>query len=274
MISEKQFDEIKERLGNYAHNALEYEEYEGLEAFELIYNSDDFIAITGYNATAKMNQLLWAASDMELVLDAAMALERPALVKFIPEDWEEQFLKRGFTEYGVMRDYWVKALACPAPLDKEYDIAPITLDECAAASRVTCDCHLQSREFEGETPEWAEEWMTGREPNAASPEARDHAILGVYENGELAGVACICIYGDNSPSGAVVWLRELAVSPRYQGRGYGRALVHATLKYGFEHGAKRSFLMADECNENAKRLYMSMGYAPGADVQIDLMLKA
>lgn len=271
MISEKQFAQIKQRLGDYAHSSLEYEQYECVSSFTLVCDTEKLIALTGYNGTAKMHQLHWAASDMELVINAAKALERPAFLQFVPEDWENEFLKHGFIEYGVMRDYW-QELKMPAPLAHEYEVAPISLSECAAASVVTCSCYLQSREFQGETPQWAEEWITGREPNAASPYARDHAILGIHENGALAGVACICIYGDDSPNGAVVWLRELAVIPEYQGRGYGRALVAATLKYGLQHNAKRSFLMADDCNQNAKKLYISMGYKPGADVQIDLML--
>lgn len=272
MISEKRFDKIKQRLGEYAHNSLEYEEYECVASFTLVCDTPELIALTGYSGSAKMHQLHWAASDMELVINAAKALERPAYLQFVPEDWENEFLKQGFLEYGVMRDYWIRELQMPAPLAREYEIAPIALSDCAAASDVTCSCRLQSREFQGETPRWAEEWITGREPNAAAPYARDHAILGVRENGVLAGVACICIYGDDNPDGAVVWLRELAVSPKYQGRGYGRALVAATLKYGFERNAKRSFLMADDCNQNARKLYISMGYKPGADVQIDLML--
>lgn len=273
MISKKQFDKIKLKLGEYAHNSLEYEEYECISDFTQICDTNELIALTGYNGAARMHQLHWAANDMELVINAAKALERPAYLQFVPQDWENEFLKQGFSEYGVMRDYWIQELKMPAPSAREYAVAPITLAECAAAAAATCSCRLQSREFQGETAQWAEEWIAGRDPNAASPFSRDHAILGIHENGALAGVACICIYGDDSPRGAVVWLRELAVRPEQQGRGFGRALVGATLKYGLEHNAKRSFLMADECNQNAKSLYISMGYKPGADVQIDLMLE-
>ena len=84
----------------------------------------------------------------------------------------------------------------------------------------------------------------------------------------------MAIYGHGSEKGSILWVRELAVSPKSQGQGIGRKLLKQALTYGIDHGAKRSFLMADECNFNAKKLYEDIGFIPSLDeVQIDMIYK-
>ena len=42
--------------------------------------------------------------------------------------------------------------------------------------------------------------------------------------------------------------------------------------YGLKHGAKKSFLMADECNDKALYLYKSMGFKAITDEEpIDMI---
>jgi ribosomal protein S18 acetylase RimI-like enzyme len=63
--------------------------------------------------------------------------------------------------------------------------------------------------------------------------------------------------------------------PEFQGRGCGKALLQSALAYGLEHGAKRAFLMADDCNTGAIALYRRMGFEPNmSEAQIDLIYEA
>lgn len=97
-------------------------------------------------------------------------------------------------------------------------------------------------------------------------------MLACREGDEIAGVACVALYGDESAKGPVLWLRELAVTPARQGRGYGKALVLSALGYARARGARRAFLMADERNAGAISLYRAAGFLPGADeAQIDMI---
>ena len=93
------------------------------------------------------------------------------------------------------------------------------------------------------------------------------------EAGAIAGVLLTAVYGYGKEWGPVAWVRELAVLPERQGRGYGRALVQSALNYGLARGAKQAFLMADDCNAHAVSLYRSLGFVPNDEVQIDLVYK-
>ena len=117
--------------------------------------------------------------------------------------------------------------------------------------------------------------MHGEDPDASACGSRYSTILACRENERLVGVVCVAIYGDESAKGPVLWIREIAVTPEYQGRGYGKALLQSALSYGAERGAKRAFLMADDCNAGAIALYRKMGFEPNtSEAQIDLLYEA
>jgi ribosomal protein S18 acetylase RimI-like enzyme len=147
----------------------------------------------------------------------------------------------------------------------------IKKDEFEQASGVTRSCRLQSREFQGETPEWTSEWVSGNDPNAKACGSTDCNILVHRMDNKLVGIVCVAIYGHESEKGAIVWIREIAVRPEFQGQGIGRKLLLQGLKYGIEHGAKRAFLAADEYNHNAIKLYQSVGFVPKDGPQIDMI---
>jgi ribosomal protein S18 acetylase RimI-like enzyme len=117
--------------------------------------------------------------------------------------------------------------------------------------------------------------MRGEDPDAGACGSRDYTILACREDGQPVGVVCVALYGDKSAKGPIVWIREIAVMPEYQGRGCGKALLQSALAYGIKHGAKRAFLMADDCNTGAIALYRRMGFEPNmSEAQIDLIYEA
>ena len=168
-----------------------------------------------------------------------------------------------------MREYWLTPLP---EFEEDASCAPIDMSCVAEAAAVTAECAGQSREFEGEDEAWMVSWLNGTEPNAADCGSDSFAVIGARVEGELAGVACVCVYSRGSARGPILWLRELAVSPRFQKRGLGRKLVKAAVAHGRRCGATRSFLMADDMNANAVALYKSVGYEENPDeAQIDLI---
>jgi len=77
--------------------------------------------------------------------------------------------------------------------------------------------------------------------------------LKAVEDGEMVGF----IAGDPRPSQGVGWIATIGVDPRYQRRGYGRALLRACLermKY------PRSRLTVRISNDKAIALYEKEGY--------------
>jgi diamine N-acetyltransferase len=86
--------------------------------------------------------------------------------------------------------------------------------------------------------------------------------LGVYDGDEIVGFV---LYG---PDGGKWWLVRLMVGEAHQGKGYGKAAIHALIA--------RLRREAPECgelylsyvpgNERAERLYREMGFEPTGDV--------
>ena len=264
------FERLKARAAGFARTSLTYLEYEHAAQYRVAADSDVLIALRGFNPEAGMDELHWAANGAGTLIAEIERSSAKTLVSFVPEAWKPLFDARGFAEYGVLREYWINELGEPArPL---HACAPIGAEDCAAAAAVTAACRDQSREFHGDMPEWVALWLAGEDPDARAAGARDCAVLACREGNEIVGVACVALYGDGSPKGAVLWLRELAVTPARQGRGYGKALALCALGYGRERGGRRAFLMADERNGGAISLYRAAGFAPGADEpQIDMI---
>ena len=82
---------------------------------------------------------------------------------------------------------------------------------------------------------------------------------------QIAGIVLVGIYGHGSPNGPILWVKEIAVSPKYQNQGIGRQLLKQALSYGRAYSAKKAFLAADEQNENAIHLYKSVGFVPSEE---------
>jgi ribosomal protein S18 acetylase RimI-like enzyme len=62
-------------------------------------------------------------------------------------------------------------------------------------------------------------------------------------------------------SNAHVWqINGIAVDPRYQGRGVGKALVEATIREIDSRGGRRITLRVLSTNSAAQRLYESCGF--------------
>ena len=93
-------------------------------------------------------------------------------------------------------------------------------------------------------------------------------------DGNIVGVGYFVLYGFDTEKGTVLWVRELAVDPKYQSKGIGRELILQGIAWGKENGAKRSFLACDAENYNAIKLYESLDYSRSVERgQINMELK-
>lgn len=270
MIQREAFDALRARALTFPYTSFTYLEYERAARFEPLEDSEGRILLFGERPEAGVHELHWAARDPDGLIEAARLSGGETLVTFVPEAWKERFLAGGFTEFGILREYWIRGLReAYAP---RIACAPIAPEECAEAALVTQSCRLQSREFYGETAENLMAWMTGQDPDAKAGGARHETALACREGGRIAGVICTAVYGYDGRRGPIAWIREVSVLPDCQGRGYGRALVESALQYGLERGAKNAFLLADDCNAHAIALYRKIGFEPNMDeAQIDLV---
>ena len=200
------------------------------------------------------------ASSVEKLIKNKAAYGLPLIVSDVPGEWQDKFRAHGFCEYARYQDYWLEELIPPGAEYNDYSF--LQPEECAAASELTAACRGQSRGFEGETPEWFSLWLRGEEEGQRACRCRNAAVLTHKTNGKIDGISCTATYAHGSEKGAVIWLRELAVHPDFQGWGIGRKLLAQTLRYGAEHGARRAFLHTDTQNAAAIHIYTDAGFRP------------
>ena len=273
MLSEE-FDALRGRAMAFEHSSFAYLDFEAVERCAVLADGADGVLLGGEKAEEGVYELHWGADDPAFVIRAAQKMERETLISFVPEAWKALFLAEGFTEFGILREYWLKPL--DKPFLSKFVCESITEEDAAEAALVTQSCRLQSREFYGESPQKIADWIHGVYPegNENAFGAKHEAVLACRdEAGKIAGVVLTAVYGYGEEWGPVAWVREVAVLPERQGRGIGRALVQSALNYGLARGAKSAFLMADDCNAHAVALYRSLGFAPNDEVQIDLVCK-
>lgn len=270
MISKETFDSLKTRALKICCSSFAYLEYDSVQSYQILSDKYDLILLEGTKKEAGIRDIQWAAAKPNAIIQAAKLGNKETLVTFVPEDWKARFLKSGFSEFGILREYWIRSLM--KPYQPKIVCEPILLSEAAEAAAVSQSCRLQSREFYGETKESIITWMTGRDPQAKAGGARHETVLACRSGNKIVGIVSTAVYGFDNNSGPIVWLREVAVLPECQGEGYGRALAESALQFGIDHGASSAFLLADDCNTNAIALYRKIGFEPSEDdVQIDLV---
>ena len=262
-MKEEAFIKVKESLGKYLHNSLEYTEFDDIADYELLIENEELILISGFNGEADSKHYHWATVSPQKVIEA-IGEERNFYLEFIPEEWVDIFTQAGYIVRDKFRDYLKADLL---DINNEHSHAEfLQVEESLKAAEVTMSCKGQSRGFTGQTQGWIEEWITKTEDIV-----HKEIVIERNEQKEIVGVCFTGVYGINSQKGPVAWIREVAVNPDYQKKGIGRRLIKQALSHGKSHGAVRAFLAADECNVNAIHLYKSLGFQPDADTQIDIM---
>ena len=85
-----------------------------------------------------------------------------------------------------------------------------------------------------------------------------HHIAAAIVNGTLVGFisAVHYVHPDKSPE---LWINEVGVSELQRGRGIGKRLLEAMLEHGKTLGCAEAWVLTEEDNEIAQRVYRSAG---------------
>jgi ribosomal protein S18 acetylase RimI-like enzyme len=245
-MTEKRFHEIMNTAKSYTYSSLEHVDYEDCVDADVLCEQDGLILLK-----EKASPLLhFAANDFRAVIEKAAALPGALRIHFVPQEYNAALKDMGFTDWAEYNDFWnedIVSTAADCTVAGEADY--LKKAECEEASAVFQKCVLQSRGFEGETPQWFESWLDENE------------VIVAHSQSELIGACCVAIIN----SGTTLWIRVIAVDPAHQGRGVGKKLMKQAIRYGVAHGATRGFLAADQLNKNAIGLYESLGFAARDD---------
>lgn len=264
-MTKQEFVEIKNRLKKFSFTSLEYTDYEEIAEYKILTNDDRTIIIYGFDSEINRYEYHWACNHKEDLLKLLEKRNDNEKITFVPNIWIESMKSIGFNIYAIWNVYIANDLERYANFKEAKYVSSSNANE---ASNVTLSCTGQSRGFTGQSEVWMQQWIDNMEP--ASPDYTYNCVVIAEFNQEMIGVVCVGLYGSGDKT--TLWIREIAVKPMFQGQGIARKLMGQAFAYGLKHGAKKSFLMVDECNDKALYLYRSMGFKAITDEeQIDMI---
>ena len=263
-----EFDPIKRRALEFQHSSFQYIDFDDVEDYHVVADKEDLILLWGFNAESQAWHYHWAADSVDEMIPL-LASDRSFILTFVPKEWVPKLESAGLKIRSVWHDYFRNNLE-DIRGSQDAEINFLSINEAEEAAKVTQQCRGLSRGFSGQSPDWFRQWLTNNDA------VRDPAVLGYHlPDGELAGILCTGLYGQENPQGGIVWIKEVAVKPAHQGKGIGRHLITQALQYGKRHGAHKAFLAVDEANIGAIHLYESLGFvASNEEGEINMILPA
>ena len=268
-MKEETFNRIQSKFSKFKFSSMNYIDYEDICNYEVKVENDNIILIYGFNYEGKVNEYHWATNSVEYLIDR-LKHKKEFLVTFIPHEWVSKLEEGGLIIRNAWHDYFNYSLNEIEPSD---DFEFLTIEECEEASKVTMMCKNQSRGFTGQTSKWMKEWISNTEDSGSNSGTRNNGIIIERDiSNEIIGLICVATYGHESKKGSILWIREVAVIPKFQNMGIGRKLILKALAYGKKYNSARAFLAADECNVSGIHLYTRIGFVPSEEKsQIDMI---
>jgi len=248
MLNEIQFNEIKERANLFQCTSFQYLEYKECKNLEILCYDSKLIIVVDKGISPI--QLYFATNDFTLLIESMSQIKEELQINFIPYEYQEELQEIGFFPWAEYIDYFNSNLHNTEITQSDYSkIVFLEQHDCREASLVSKSCANQSRGFIGETEQWFSAWLN------------DNDVIILRKDNKLVGFCCVSIYNN----GMNLWIREVAVTPTYQGQGLGKILIEQAICYGVHKGAVKGFLAADVLNTNAIKLYSKYGFIGNAD---------
>jgi len=251
-------EDIINKVKQFQYTSLEYAEPDDLSDSKICIDNDKSIFL--YSKTDKKAKIDWAANSKENFFNGLKETInqithdktiRKVEIEFIPEDYVPEMENHGFIIISEWVDFWNNDLAATCfEQSNTIMIRKIKENEYQIASEVTKSCNGYSRGFKGEPAEWIKEWN----------ESENSCIFIAELNNEIVGICFINLYGFEDEKGIVLWLREVAVNPKYHSQKIGFNLMTHAINWGKRNGAVRSFLACDAENIKGIKLYEGLGY--------------
>ena len=85
-----------------------------------------------------------------------------------------------------------------------------------------------------------------------------HHLAVAIDAGQVIGFASGVHYV-HPDKPAELWINEVGVSPEHQGKGVGKAVVRALLDHAQRLGCEQAWVLTDDANRAAMKLYGSLG---------------
>ncbi|MFA7422314.1 MAG: GNAT family N-acetyltransferase [Acholeplasmataceae bacterium] len=239
------------------------------ELGEVVVSNDEVFISMYLDEQQDMLILRYALDDITHLVRYLKQESKTILVPFVDESFVSILEKAGLEVRSVFKDYFKYSFD---DVDEHVDFDVLDVSEAQRASMITQNARNSSRGFFGQTTEWFKGWLLGTIDDIKDIGVKHQNILAYREEHKIVGVICIGLYGYEKDSGPILWVRELVVDKKYQGKKIGQKLLKQALSYGKLHHAKKAFLHVDELNLNAIHIYKKHGFiAKDDEGQIDMI---
>jgi len=243
MISKDIFNAITKKASSYKYSSMTYLDFDDCKNSEIVHNGNDTILMQDSCKTPTM--LHFATNNFASLIKIIANIPGKLRMHFVPREFAAQLSNIGFTEWAEFADFWNPDIAKTASsYDAASEIEYLNLNGCEEAYTVSKQCELQSRGFEGQTAEYFAKWLD------------ENCVIIQRIGTAIAGYCCVSIIND----GTTLWIKDVGVAPKHQGKGFGKKLIEQAITYGVENGAIKGFLAADLLNTNAIGLYNKYGF--------------
>jgi aminoglycoside 6'-N-acetyltransferase I len=107
------------------------------------------------------------------------------------------------------------------------------------------------------------------DPDLAAEVLRDprHHLAVALDGGRVVGFASGVHYV-HPDKPAELWVNEVGVAESHRGRGLGKAVLRALLRHGRRLGCREAWVLTDQSNNPARRLYASTGGRESPEQQV------
>jgi ribosomal protein S18 acetylase RimI-like enzyme len=253
----KQFNDIASIAKTRSYSSLNYADYDEIKSFDVIIDNESIVLL--HKDENDCPKIHYATDDLLELIASINTSGLKGLIKFIPFESIREFELNGFEVHCAFQDYLLHDLTkANISLTPNSNILFATVKDAEQLSKISKACIGLSRGFWGETTDWFIDWLASNE-----------VIINLIDH-EIVGFCCVSIYSE----GNILWIREIAVHPDFQGRGISKELMSSALQYGVSKGAKKSFLAVDIDNDKAIKLYEYYGYqAKENEIEVQMLKK-
>lgn len=102
----------------------------------------------------------------------------------------------------------------------------------------------------------------------------NHHLFVAIDSGIVAGFVSAVLYEHPDKTAPELWINEFGVAPSHQRHGIGGALLDALLAHARVLGCSEAWVLTNQNNTKARRLYASRTNQPVIDVQMFTFLLA
>lgn len=235
---------ISTKLEQFEHSSMRYIDIEESAHMLLVHESDELILLL--EQSVEPHEIHFATNCFEKLVKMIREEAITGQIKFVQKPYDHALMQHGFKTYSEFQDFFNRRLQTTASnIDVVEPMAYATKDDSKILSKISKSCSGYSRGFYGDDVEWFERWFD-----------EGNTVLVHREKDEIIGICCLSIYAE----GTTLWIRELAVDPRFHRKGIGRKLFEQALVLGAKQNAEKAFLATDVTNIHAIKLYESYGF--------------